>query len=493
IDIDIDIAPTRAEARAAAVARLGTLLRVWDPAVTAKTDKRIVTAAVAALKTDSGSARVWQTLATITARIPLSEEVMTFQRRVILNGVDETLSEALDSAAAAEHPERIVRFVRDAVVVDVHDTSRTTKITGIQRVVRETVRRWNRDHEVAFIAWSDDESALRGLSDWEVNSLLGLPGPVEGDDSDSLEVIVPIDSTYVVTELVAETWRSALLQSIVTHSGLTVDVIGYDAVPMTSSETSSDGIAAQYPLYLQAISRVARIGAISGAAAAEFAGWAHMLGSTGLPGPDVRHVPLAAEVEPSTPASRDEARRTLGVVPERPTVLVVGSHEPRKNHLAVVQAAKMAWASGHEFTLAFIGGASWSSKRFHNEIASLQEAKRPVTLVSKATDELLAAAYDVADFTLFPSLHEGFGLPVAESLALGTPVITSQYGSMKEIIDAGGGGILVDPRDDRSITEALERLLTDRALLAHLADEARARPIRTWDAYAADLWHYFLD
>lgn len=489
---DVDTEPSRAEVRAAAVSRLGSLLQAWDPAADTSTDDRIVSGVIAALEADGGAPRVWQALTVINARIPISEEVVTFRRRVVLNGVDETVTEALASDEATEHAERSIRIVRDAVVVDVHDTSRTTKITGIQRVVRETVRRWNRDHDIVFVAWSDDETALRALSDWETNSLLGLSGAVEGDDRETLEVILPIESTYVVTELVAETWRSALLQSIATHSGLTVDVIGYDAVPMTSSETSSDGIAGQYPLYLQAISRVDRIGAISGAAAAEFAGWAHMLGSSGLAGPDVRHVPLAAEVEPSTPASRDEARRTLGAVPERPTVLVVGSHEPRKNHLAVVQAAKTSWALGYGFTLAFIGGASWSSERFHDEIAGLQAAKRPVTLVSRASDELLAAAYAVADFTVFPSLHEGFGLPVAESLALGTPVITSQYGSMKEIIDAGGGGILVDPRDDASITEALQLLLTDRALLARLAEEAKARSVRTWDAYAVDLWEYFL-
>jgi glycosyltransferase involved in cell wall biosynthesis len=469
--------------------RLRSLLAAWD--VEVGDDPEELVPAVVGVLVDGPLVRSWQALAFVTARIPLSSDVVTFRRRAILNGWEETLRDTLVSAEALEFPERRVRAVVDAFVVDVHDTCRTTKITGIQRVVRETVRRWHRDHDVQFIAWDEDGTALRTLSDWETNSLLGLPGEVEGEDDDLDEVLVPIGGSFVATELVAETWRSARLESIVHHSGLEVDVIGYDAVPMTSSETSSEGIAMQYPLYLQAISRVSRIGAISGAAADEFGGWAHMLGSTGLEGPDVRHIPLAAEVRAPSVDDRDEARRVLGIVPERPTVLVVGSHEPRKNHLAVVQAAKTAWARGYDFTLAFIGGASWSSERFHDEIEALHEAKRPVVLISKATDELLAAAYDVADFTLFPSLHEGFGLPVAESLALGTPVITTQYGSMKEIIEAGGGGILVDPRSDASITDALVLLLTDTPLLARLAAEARARTIRTWDAWAADLWAYF--
>lgn len=469
--------------------RLRSLLEAWG--VEAAADAEGLVPAVADALDRGGRDRAWQALAFITARIPLAGDVVAFRRNAILDGWEETIRDALVSAEALEFPERRVRALADAVVVDVHDTCRTTKITGIQRVVRETVRRWHRDHPLEFVAWDEDGTALRPLSDWETNSLLGLPGAVDGDDAELDEVVVPVGGTFVVTELVAETWRSARLESIVQHSGLEVDVIGYDAVPMTSSETSSEGIAGQYPLYLQAISRVDRIGAISGAAAAEFAGWAHMLGSTGITGPDVRHVPLAAEVAPPTAAERDEARRALGVVPERPTVLVVGSHEPRKNHLAVLQAAKNAWARGLDFTLVFIGGASWSSERFHDEIEALHAAKRPVVLISKATDALLGAAYDVADFTLFPSLHEGFGLPVAESLALGTPVITSQYGSMKEIIDAGGGGILVDPRSDASVTDALVQLLTDAPLLRRLAEEARSREVRTWDAWAAELWDYF--
>ena len=89
---------------------------------------------------------------------------------------------------------------------------------------------------------------------------------------------------------------------------------------------------------------------------------------------------------------------------------------------------------------------------------------------------------------MFPSVNEGFGLPVAESLACGTPVITSNFGAMKEIADAGGGALLVDPRDDDSVTDGMRALLTDDALLARLAAEAVARPVGSWDVYAEETW-----
>src|SRR5205085_1195336 len=101
----------------------------------------------------------------------------------------------------------------------------------------------------------------------------------------------------------------------------------------------------------------------------------------------------------------------------------------------------------------------------------LRAAHRPVEAISAATDALLFGGYRVARFTVFPSINEGFGLPVAESLACGTPVITSNFGSTREIAeggDAGGGALLVDPRDDDSLTGAMRSLLTDDALLHRL-------------------------
>ena len=93
-----------------------------------------------------------------------------------------------------------------------------------------------------------------------------------------------------------------------------------------------------------------------------------------------------------------------------------------------------------------------------------------------------------ARFTVFPSINEGYGLPVAESLACGTPVVTSDYGTMKEIADAGGGALLVDPRDDHSIADGMRRLLTDDTLLAELTAQATSRTPRTWDQYAEETW-----
>jgi glycosyltransferase involved in cell wall biosynthesis len=179
----------------------------------------------------------------------------------------------------------------------------------------------------------------------------------------------------------------------------------------------------------------------------------------------------------------------------RPVVLVVGSHEPRKNHLAVLHAAEALWQDGIDFTLTLVGASAWHAEAYEAELDRLQELGRRIQSLRGLSDELLWAAYRIAHCTVFPSLNEGFGLPVAESLAAGTPVITSDFGSMRDIVMVDGrplGGLLVDPRDDASIADALRDLLTDRALHARLKEEASNRPVRTWDDYAAELWDYLM-
>jgi glycosyltransferase involved in cell wall biosynthesis len=81
---------------------------------------------------------------------------------------------------------------------------------------------------------------------------------------------------------------------------------------------------------------------------------------------------------------------------------------------------------------------------------------------------------------------------VAESLASGTPVITSNYGSMAGIA-SHGGALVVNPRDDSDIADAMRKLLQDDELVERLAAEAAAVPTTTWEAYADELWSFFVN
>jgi len=433
-------------------------------------------------------AKSWLLLAAIHGRLPDGAQVKATARTAKLDGtaaaVVATVTSWIQDFDGANGSLE-VRIVSGRRLVDVDHTSRTDFATGIQRVTREVTRRWVGTHRPTLIGWRDNLSGMRELTPGESERACWGGAPVIIPDDDP--TIIPWKCTYVLPELAAEVVRSAHLQTMAQYSGTSLNVIGYDLVPITTAETTDLGMSPGFARNLAAVRYARVIAPISVGAAGEYLGWRSMLGSIGVEGPRIEAVVLPTEAPPEDPVSTSAARArlTVGVLP---LVLVVGSHEPRKNHLAVLHAAELLWREGLLFSLSFIGGNSWNSESFTETLAAMQDAGRPVEAISAATDDLLWGGYRTARFTVFPSLNEGFGLPVAESLACGTPVITSNFGSMKEIADAGGGALLVNPRDDHSIANGIRSLLTNDKLHATLVQQARTRPVRTWDTYAAETW-----
>ena len=157
-------------------------------------------------------------------------------------------------------------------------------------------------------------------------------------------------------------------------------------------------------------------------------------------------------------------------------VLAVGTREPRKNLPRLVRAfVDLPPELRARHRLAVAGQAGWSD----SETEELAATHDDVTLLGYVPDEDLASLYAGATAFAFPSLAEGFGLPVLEAMAAGTPVLTSDRSSLPEV--AGDAALLVDPTDVGAIRAALERLLSDAELRAELAVRGTDRAARfTW-------------
>jgi glycosyltransferase involved in cell wall biosynthesis len=434
--------------------------------------------------------QVWLAITVLTGRFPEVATVVETAREAEFD--PGRLARTIAEETTDDSARWAVRIESDKVVIDVAHTASTTLMTGIQRVVRETARRWIAAHDVVPVSWSQDFDAMRDLTPVELDRIMRAEAAHEDLPSTSEpSVVVPWRTRYVVPELAAEEERTGRLRALALYSECPLSAIGYDLIPITSGDTTSPGMSDAFARNLAALRHGERLAAISGAAATEYEGWRTMLGATGLDGPEIVPVVLPVEAVDSSVQELDTARERF-VVGAWPMLLVVGSHEPRKNHLTVLRAAEMLWREGLKFSLTFIGGNSWNSEGFQHLLRELRAAGRPVEAASKIPDHLLWAAYRLARFTVFPSLNEGYGLPVAESLAVGTPAITSNFGSMAEIA-AGGGALTVDPHDNRALATAMRVLLQDDARLAELRAEALARPQRTWDAYAADLWDFLVE
>lgn len=424
--------------------------------------------------------------------IPVPADIVRLHRRWRLNGTPAAAAEAITRARSISRwgtpaPVRIV----SGIVVDVHDTAHTPFTTGIQRVVRSTVPLWTQRHPLTLVAWDDIFTAPRGLDAAQHKLALGGRG-VAFDGQHHGHILIPFRATVVLPEIAVDERRASRLQTIAAYSGSRSVAIGFDCIPVTTAETAGAGMPGGFARYLSTLAAFDTVAPISGASGVEFSGWRGMLGGAGIIGPDVTVVDLPGQSAEHIDAEPSDALRArLGIATDETVLLAVGSHEPRKNHLALLQAAELAWRAGHEFTLVMVGGNSWDTAAFDRALtAATEERSRRIITLSGADDATVWGLYRTARFSLFPSLNEGFGLPIVESIANGTPVITSGFGSMRELAE-GFGGVLVDPRDEASIAAAIIELLVDDARLEHLRAETALLPERSWDDYAADLWAAF--
>jgi len=168
----------------------------------------------------------------------------------------------------------------------------------------------------------------------------------------------------------------------------------------------------------------------------------------------------------------------------KPYFLFVGTIEPRKNlHRLFGAFSKLPADIRARSQLVVAGGKGWGGIDINALIAEYG-LKRDVVQVGYVSDQQLFTLYANARFLAMPSLYEGFGLPLAEAMSCGIPVLTSNCSSLPEV--AGDAGLLVDPMSEDSIMVGLMRLLIDDALRDSLAARARLNAARfSWSDAAA--------
>lgn len=169
----------------------------------------------------------------------------------------------------------------------------------------------------------------------------------------------------------------------------------------------------------------------------------------------------------------------------RSYAITVGAIEPRKNLPRLLRAIDVL-ARGRpelgDLTLIHVGPAGWLTDEVTETVSALRLRDR-VRFLGFVPNDDLAALYQLARVSVYPSLFEGFGLPVLEAMASGCPVVTSNVSSMPEV--AGDAAILVDPTDEDAIAEGLARIWSDERLRADLTARGLRRAAAfTWESTA---------
>ena len=377
------------------------------------------------------------------------------------------------------------------LLLDATHTSHTRAQTGIQRVCRSLFAELGKSQPVTGICRDPYQRAWRALDAAELRQLQPA-GPVGGSRRPSwslgqrlvgrsrrllrVPATLPAARGLICPEIFSAELGASLPALFARVQGPRIAVF-YDAIPLQFPELTPPATVGRFPAYLRELLQFDGVAAISETSAAALRDYWRWLGADQPP--PVAAIPLAIDPKQSPP---DNAPASTP-----PRILCVGTIEGRKNHLALLEAAAALWDEGAKFELQLIGLARPDTAGpALAKIGDLQRAGRPLLYDGAATDAAIDAAYGRCAFTVYPSLIEGFGLPVLESLQHGKPCVCSGQGALGELARAGGC-VALESVDRGSLAGAVRRLLQEPATLAALATAARGRPLKTWTDYAREL------
>ncbi len=239
----------------------------------------------------------------------------------------------------------------------------------------------------------------------------------------------------------------------------------FDIFPITGHDYSTPDFRRKFSaLLLEAVGRATRV--ITASHATEKL----LISHAQVPPEKIRVIPLGVDLPTLVLSNRDRLRERFRILGgEGEMVLNVGVIQTRKNALNMLKALKQLPA---RYTLVLSGGSGHGSEAIYEFIRAESLGNR-VKLLGHVDDAQLAHLYQAASVFLFPSLEEGFGIPVLEAMAAGAPVVTSNVSSMPEV--GGDAALYVDPHDPADIAQKVVQAAEDSAIRASLIEKGLKR------------------
>lgn len=260
--------------------------------------------------------------------------------------------------------------------------------------------------------------------------------------------------------------------------GASVVLVLYDLIPLRHPEFCSRLFSSVFERWLgKMVGNVDAVLCISRATQDDLRAY---LADRSLPAPPSASFRLGSDLEPRRAPGpvRDAIKSFAGG--GGACFLTVGTVEPRKNHALLLQAVEQLWATGLDVRLVIAGGSNAESAAFAQRLAGHAEQGRHLLWISDATDGEVDWLYSACRALVFPSLAEGFGLPLLEARARGCPVIASDLPAFAELAD---GGVCLYPRHS---AKALAALIREHAQTDH-GRRPGLRPAFTWRDSAEQL------
>ncbi|UVE66297.1 glycosyltransferase [Burkholderia pyrrocinia] len=397
---------------------------------------------------------------------------------------DQPVGETRPAESAAAETPRLV-------LVDCTNSSIDPANPGVIRVTRRLCRALQGSAGVmpVFVRWDPGIEGYRLLTDGEGETLATYDGPVHvslrdvfGTVENYLEVFgngkgkaAPV---FFFPEVVLDdTVHKRVLWARARN--FVVSGILYDVIPISHPPFCAREVVEKFPGYLEALASFDAIWSISRESLKEFQGYAARVGLP-CPSGDAVYLPGQFGARPRVQAFADEPGD--GVL----TILCVCSIEPRKNHRTLVEAYRLLRARRPDLPLqlVLVGHRFAEADDLIAWLQHMMEGDPSIKWTGLLTDEALADEFRRAAFTVYPSIVEGYGLPIMESLWMGTPSLCHSEGVMAELAE-GGGCMTVNMLDEHALATAMEQLAAQPELRRRLTRDALDRKIFGWADYGS--------
>lgn len=400
--------------------------------------------------------------------------------------LDGARAELVDALAAAPECDDCIEEFVDALIqsvpafhagasrrllIDVTDTSQSGAWTGIQRVVRQlTASLYDRNAESAVVPVAIE---------------LGTDGPVSVPDFVAKTLGHPQDAASYPVRVRAgddlfmldSNWirypdYAPLFEQVGEHGGRVVTCV-YDLIPELHPELCLVGIPAVHERWLRtAVAASDALLCISRSVADELIAYIRRNGLPHRRGLKVGWFHCGSDILRADVRQQPQATTLQSFADGRPTFLMVGTLEPRKNHALALDAFERLWARDADAGLCIVGRRGWNVEGLERRILSHPEIGHRLHWLSDASDADLVHAYGHAEAILCPSAAEGFGLPVAEAARMGRSVICSDIPVFREI--GGEGAVYVPLGSPKALAAVVEAWLSgerqaDPALISRVS------------------------
>ena len=358
--------------------------------------------------------------------------------------------------------------------------------SGIQRVVRGLARALiEMGIKLIPIKWNQTTDQFCLIEEKECEHLAKWNGPKVSDWSPWSDPSQnsPYDWLLVPELVVDHSWANTQkIRDLASHYGLRSAAIFFDAIPWKMQSIYPTKITASHSRYMEELNEFEHVFAISDHSREDLYRFFTAIHKKTF---NQKKRWLTCEL----PGEFQESKRNIQIKTRSSNlikILCVSTIDPRKNHLNLLKAFQMATKQTTKQLELYLVGTDLICPAYSKKISKDIQKTSNVYWEKKPGDKRLHSLFEKCEFTIYPSIEEGYGLPIMESLWHARPCICHKTGAMAELAKRGGC-LSVDLSDPNELTQAILLLVEDDKLRLKLAGEAISRPFKTWHDYAYEV------